>query len=138
MRGEKEKLLSLFLQLGNNTRHIIAVATQMNLCPLDFMPFFLFKSAGGEEVHCCLHQFNNATQFARFGFEPHFLNPSYTGGGGHICPPGCVCVYNCADKRTSTLKHLTFPKYEYGKGQYAFYPVKLSCFAKKKSSSKIL
>ena len=74
MRGERKKLLSLFLQLGNNTRHIIAVATQMNLCPLDFMPFFLFKSAGREEVHCCLHQFNNAIQFACFGFESHYLN----------------------------------------------------------------
>ena len=74
MRGERKKLLSLFLQLGNNTRHIIAVATQMNLCPLDFMPFFLFKSAGREEVHCYLHQFNNATLFGRFGFEPHYLD----------------------------------------------------------------
>ena len=28
-------------------------------------------------------------------------------------------------------KNLTFPNYEFGKGQYAFYPIKLSCFAKK-------
>ena len=35
------------------------------------------------------------------------------------------------NKHTSKLtKNWTFPKYKFGKGQYAFYPVELSRFAK--------
>ena len=33
------------------------------------------------------------------------------------------------------LKNLTFPNDEFGKGQCAFYPIKLSPFAEKKQSS---
>ena len=40
-------------------------------------------------------------------------------------------VYNCANTHTSVLKNLTFPNYKFGKGNYAFYPIKLSRFAEK-------
>ena len=42
-----------------------------------------------------------------------------------------VFVYNSANTHTSVLKKLTFPNEEFGKGQYAFYPIKLSRFAEK-------
>ena len=47
-------------------------------------------------------------------------------------PPCHVFAYNGANTRTSVLKkNLTFPNYELGKGQYAFYHMKLSRFSKK-------
>ena len=39
--------------------------------------------------------------------------------------------YTSANTRTSVLKNLTFPNYKFGKGKYAFYPIKLSRFAEK-------
>ena len=45
--------------------------------------------------------------------------------------PCHVFTYNRANTRTSMLKNLTFPIYEFGKGQCAFYPQKLSRFAEK-------
>ena len=41
-----------------------------------------------------------------------------------------ICVYLC--KYTSERIEKTFPNYKFGKGQYAFYPIKLSRFAEKK------
>ena len=41
-----------------------------------------------------------------------------------ICVYLCKYMYECAEK--------TFPNYKFGKGQYAFYPVKLYRFAEKK------
>ena len=43
-----------------------------------------------------------------------------------------VFAFNRANTRTSVLKNLTFPNYEFGKGPYAFYPMKLSRFRVKK------
>ena len=37
-----------------------------------------------------------------------------------------------ANTRTSALKKLDFSSYEFGKGQYTFYPVNFSRFAEKK------
>ena len=51
--------------------------------------------------------------------------------GGHIFPPCHIFAYISANTRTSALKKLTFPNYKFGKGQYAFYPIKLSRFAEK-------
>ena len=39
--------------------------------------------------------------------------------------------YTSATTCTSALKNLTFPNYKFGKGKYAFYPIKLSRFAEK-------
>ena len=50
--------------------------------------------------------------------------------------PCHVFTYNRANTRTSMLKNLTFPNYEFGKGQCAFYPMKLSRFGKKKVCQK--
>ena len=47
--------------------------------------------------------------------------------------PCHVFTYNRANTRTSMLKNLTFPNYEFGKGQCAFYPLKLSRFGEKKN-----
>ena len=48
-------------------------------------------------------------------------------------PPCHVFAYNGANTRTSVLKkNLTFPNYELGKGQYAFYHMKLSRFSEEK------
>ena len=47
------------------------------------------------------------------------VNPFRAGGGGGAITP------------MSALKNLTFPNYKSGKGQYVFYPVKLSIFAEK-------
>ena len=38
----------------------------------------------------------------------------------------------CANMRRSGLKKFDFLSYEFGKGQYTFYPVKLSRFPKKR------
>ena len=46
-----------------------------------------------------------------------------------------INAYICANARTSALKNLTFPNFEFGIGHYAFYPMKLSRFAEKKYSS---
>ena len=51
--------------------------------------------------------------------------------GGTLCPPCHVFVYNGANTRTSVLKNLILPNYEFGKGQYAFYPMKLLRFSEK-------
>ena len=50
--------------------------------------------------------------------------------GGTLCPPRHIFAYNWANTHTSVLKK-TFPNYEFRKGQYAFYPIKLSRFAEK-------
>ena len=50
-------------------------------------------------------------------------------GGAHCTPP----AYIYANTRTSVLKNMTFLSYEFGKEQYTFYPVKLSCFAEEKN-----
>ena len=49
-----------------------------------------------------------------------------------------VFVYNSANTHTSVLKKLTFPNEEFGKGQYAFDPIKLSRFAEKNNILKKL
>ena len=61
------------------------------------------------------------------------INPICPGGEGeHICPLCHVTAYICANTCTSALKkNLIFTNYKYGKGQCAFYPVKLSPFAEK-------
>ena len=47
-------------------------------------------------------------------------------------------MYICANTRTSVLKrNLTFPNYKFGKGQYAFHPIKLSRYAEKMIPSEI-
>ena len=46
-------------------------------------------------------------------------------------PPYQVFGYICANACMSALKNFTSPNYKFGKGQYAFYPVKLSRFAEK-------
>ena len=51
-------------------------------------------------------------------------------GGAHCTPP----AYICANTRTSVLKNLTFLSYEFGKGQYTFYTVKLSHLKLKKNT----
>ena len=51
---------------------------------------------------------------------------------GANCAPCHVFVNICANTRTSVLKNLTFPKYEFGKGNYAFYPIKIFRFAENK------
>ena len=48
---------------------------------------------------------------------PHF----YKGGPSKQT----VAKWQNANTRTSVLKNLTFPNHEFGKGQYAFYPMKL-------------
>ena len=57
------------------------------------------------------------------------IYPYFPRGGGHIVPPCHVFAYNQANTRTSVLKNLIFPNYEFGKGQYA---IKISRFSKKK------
>ena len=52
-------------------------------------------------------------------------------GGGTLCPSCHVFAYICANMLMSALKNLTLLSYEFGKGQYTFYPVKLSLFVEK-------
>ena len=49
----------------------------------------------------------------------------------HIVPSCHVFAYNGANTRMTVLINLISPNYEFGKGQYAFYPMKLSRFAEK-------
>ena len=44
-------------------------------------------------------------------------------------PSICVCL--CKYTYELVEKNLTFPNYKFGKGQYPFYPIKLSRFAEK-------
>ena len=46
-------------------------------------------------------------------------------------PTWHVFAYNRANTRTSVLKNLTLPNYEFGKGQYAFFPMKFSRFGER-------
>ena len=43
---------------------------------------------------------------------------------GGIVPSSHVFAFNWTNTRTRVLKNLAFPNYEYGKGQYAFNPLK--------------
>ena len=54
------------------------------------------------------------------------------GPGGTLCPSPPCQVFACshANTRRSVLKKLEI---EFGKGQYAFYPIKLSRFSEKKN-----
>ena len=48
-------------------------------------------------------------------------------------PPCHVFAFICANTHTKALKkNLIFPNYQFGKGQYAFYPVELYSFAGEK------
>ena len=63
------------------------------------------------------------------------LKPIKTRGGGK-CAPLAPVTYLCITIQIHERaeKNLTFPNYEFGKGRYAFYPMKLSRFANKKYS----
>ena len=52
-------------------------------------------------------------------------------GGGYVCPQPRICVYLCKYTYERVEKNLTFLNYKFGKGRYAFYPIKLFRFAKK-------
>ena len=52
-----------------------------------------------------------------YAFDP--ICPS----GGISDPLSCICVYLCKYTYKLAEKNLTFHKCEFGKGQYAFYPV---------------
>ena len=64
-----------------------------------------------------------------FGIGPQWgytvLKPFCPGGGGiyYICPPYQVFTYICANTRRSALTKFNF---KFGKGQYAFYTIRLS------------
>ena len=60
------------------------------------------------------------------------------GRGGIYALSWHVFAYICANTPTSVLKkNLTFPNYKFGKGKYAFHPVKLSRYAEKMILSEI-
>ena len=62
-------------------------------------------------------------------YSIHLFGP----GGGTLCPPCHVFAYICENMRVRAhWKNLTFLSYEFGKGQYTFYCVKLSRFAERK------
>ena len=54
-----------------------------------------------------------------------------TGGGGIHAPPATYLRISLQIHVRAPLETLTFPNYKFGKGQYAFYPIKLSRFAEK-------
>ena len=67
-----------------------------------------------------------------FGLQCHLLELCRHDRGGTIVPPPChVFAYNRANTPTSVLKNLTLPNYEFGKGQYAFFPMKFSRFGER-------
>ena len=53
------------------------------------------------------------------------------GGGAYMPPSGHVFAHMFANIVQARWKNLTSPNYKFGKGQFAFYPVKLSRFAEK-------
>ena len=53
-------------------------------------------------------------------------------GGAHCAPPATYLRISVQIRIRARWKNLTFLSYEFGKGQYTFYPVKLSRFLKKK------
>ena len=53
------------------------------------------------------------------------------GGGAHCAPPVTYLRITVQIHVRALRKNLTFPNYEFGIGHYAFYPMKLSRFAKK-------
>ena len=54
------------------------------------------------------------------------FNPIKTRGGGHCAPPVTYLRVTVQIHVRACWKNLTFPNYEFGKGPYAFYPIKLS------------
>ena len=64
---------------------------------------------------------------------PFRVNPIRPRGGGFICPPPAMFLHISLQIHVQARwKNLTSPNYKFGRGQYAFYPVKLSRFAEKK------
>ena len=59
-----------------------------------------------------------------------FLNPIWP-RGGTLCRPVTYLRISVQIRVRAHWKNLTFLGYEFGKGQYTFYPLKLSCFAEK-------
>ena len=53
-------------------------------------------------------------------------------GGAHCAPPVTYLRISVQIRVQARWKNLTFLSYEFGKGQYTFYPVKLSRFLEKK------
>ena len=64
------------------------------------------------------------------GYHPSKLNTSQHSNFNPFCPATYLYIYLQIHVRVR-WKNLTFPNYKFGKGQYAFYPVKLSRFAEK-------
>ena len=81
--------------------------------------FVFVKIAAMGQSKIKSNRYNNGTSF-----QLTLLGPE-----GGLCPPCRLFAYNRANTRTSVLKKLDF---EFGKGHYAFYPMKLSRLGKKK------
>ena len=60
------------------------------------------------------------------------INPIWPRGGHIVPPPITYLRISVLVRVRAHWKNLTFLGYEFGKGQYTFYPLKLSCFAEKK------
>ena len=77
-----------------------------------------------------LTQFNICS--AKSQEEKGIFNPIYPRGGAHCAPPVTYLRISVQIRVRARWKNLTFLSYEFGKGQYTFYPVKLSRFLEKK------
>ena len=78
-----------------------------------------------------LRDVSNSLKGRHFSFCGSISLPLFGPGGGTLCPLCHVFAHICPNTRTSALKKLDFSHFEFGKGQYTFYPVKLSRFLKK-------
>ena len=72
----------------------------------------------GDLSHC---------QLKTFIWDPDFFNPLCPRIGGST-PSSLICVYLCKYTNKRTEKNY-FPKSNFRKGQYVFFPLRLSCFA---------
>ena len=73
-------------------------------------------------------------RYLHFWSKHHSNSPICPGRGGGTLPspvPSHVFAYIRANARTSLLKKMTFQSYQFGKGQYTFFPIKLCHFAAK-------
>ena len=84
------------------------------------------------EIHTPIHWFTWKVSTSCHHLASKWNNLTLFGpGGAHCAPPVTYLRISVQIRVGAHRKNLTFLNYEFGKGQYTFYPVKLSRFAEK-------
>ena len=84
------------------------------------------------QLHTASSTFPSGTFIFFIRISMRYFNPISTRGGHIVSPPVTYLCISVQIRVRARWKNLTFLSYEFGKGQYTFYPVKLSRFLEKK------